>query len=173
MSKIFGNTYIWLFLVNSESVLFTFVLLAFVKYTLNRCTQNSIFCIFWRLETLVLWQKTFENLFIFVYLLCPKKSTIDTRKISLTREKLIVEGCPTLHWIAFLMLYQLVHNIPSHLNQLILAWSACIEYAGVVDLISSQLVRFFVIASLNPWFFAYKHLYYVFDKYGLLCMTAL
>ena len=54
MSKILKNIYIWVFLVNSESV----VLLAFVKYMLySHCTKNYIFLYF--LET----KKPFQFLF--------------------------------------------------------------------------------------------------------------
>ena len=118
MSEILDNIYIWLVLVNSESVL----LLAFVKY--DHFTQNRIFCTFWRLKILVLWRKIAQNLLIFVYLFCPKNSTTDFTKTFITQEWLVVESCPTPRWIAFLMLYRLVYNIRSHFNELILAWSA-------------------------------------------------
>ena len=120
MFEILDNTYIWVFLVNSESVL----LLAFAKYTLySHCTQNYIFCTFRRLKALVLCRKIVQNL-IFVYLFCPRNNVIDSRKTSITQEWLVVENCPTLLWIVFLMLYQLVYNTSSHFNELILAWSA-------------------------------------------------
>ena len=62
MSSILDNIYIWVFLVNSESIL----LLAFVKYMLCRhFTENCIFCTFWSLKILVLWQKIVQ---IFSYL---------------------------------------------------------------------------------------------------------
>ena len=120
MSEILDNIYIWVFLVNSESVL----LLALVKYMLcSHFTQNCIFCTFWRLKILVLWQKIVQNLLIFVYLFCPKNSTTDFTKTFITQEWLVVESCPTHCWIAFLMLYRLVFNIHSHFNEPILAWS--------------------------------------------------
>ena len=69
MSEVLDNIYIWVFLVNIESVL----LLALVKYMLcSHFTQNGIFCTFWRLKILVLWRKVVENLLIFVYLFCSK-----------------------------------------------------------------------------------------------------
>ena len=106
-------------LVNSKGVL----LLAFVKYMLHiHCTQNCIFCTFWRLKTLVLWQKIVQNLFIFAHLFCPKNRTIDFRKNFVTQEWLVVESCPTLCWITFLMFYRLVYNMYFHFNELILAW---------------------------------------------------
>ena len=121
MFKILDNIYIWVFLVNIESVL----LLALVKYMLcSHFTQNCIFCTFWRLKILVLWRKIVENLLIFVYLFCPKNGAIDFTKTFITQEWLVVESCPTPLWIAFLMLYRLVYNIRSHFNELILAWSA-------------------------------------------------
>ena len=113
-----GNIYIWVFLVNSETVL----LLAFVKYMLySHCTENCIFCTFWRLQTLVLWRKIVQILLIFVYLFCSKNSTIDSRKTPITQERLVVESCMTPRWIAFLMFYRLVYNIHSYFNELILA----------------------------------------------------
>ena len=121
MSEILDNIYIWVFLVNIESVL----LLALVKYMLcSHFTQNCIFCTFWRLKILVLWRKIVENLLIFVYLFCPKNGAIDFTETLITQERLVVESCPTPRWIAFLMFYRLVYNIRSHFNELILAWSA-------------------------------------------------
>ena len=68
MSEILDNIYIWVFLVNIESVL----LLALVKYMLcSHFTQNFFFT-FWRLKIHVLWRKIVENLLIFVYLFCQK-----------------------------------------------------------------------------------------------------
>ena len=103
MSKILDNIYIWVFSINSESVLF----LASVKYTLcSHFTQNCLFCTFWKLKILVLWQKIVENLLIFLYLFCPKNNVIDFRKPFITQEWLVVESCPTPRWITFLMLYR-------------------------------------------------------------------
>ena len=52
MSQILGNIYIWVFSINSESVL----LLALVKYMLcSHFTQIFIFCTFWMLKVLVLY----------------------------------------------------------------------------------------------------------------------
>ena len=121
MSEILDNIYIWVFLVNIESVL----LLALVKYMLcSHFTQNCIFCTFWRLKILVLWRKIVENLLIFVYLFCPTNGAIDFTKTLITQERLVVESCPTPCWIAFLMFYRLVYNISSHFNELSLALSA-------------------------------------------------
>ena len=118
MPVILDNIYIWVFSINSESVL----LLALVKYMLcSHFTQNFFFT-FWRLKIHVLWRKIVENLLIFVYLFCPKNGAIDFTKTLITQEWLVVKGCPTPRWIAFLILY-LVYNIRSHFNELILAWS--------------------------------------------------
>ena len=92
-------------------------------------TQNCIFCTFWRLKILVLWRKIVQNLLIFVYLFSPKNSTTGFTKIFITQKWLVVESCPTPRWIAFLMLYRLVHNIRSHFNELTLTWS---DYHNVV-----------------------------------------
>ena len=121
MSEISDNIYIWVFLVNGESVL----LLAFVKYMLySHLLKTVFFCTFWRLKILVLWRIIVENLLIFVYLFCPKNSATDFTKTFITQEWLVVKSCPTPPWIAFLMLYRSVYNIRSHVNDLILAWSA-------------------------------------------------
>ena len=71
MSKILDNICIWVFLVNSESVL----LLASVKYMLcSHFTQNCIFCTFWRIKILVLWQKFFwKSSYICVFILFKKQ----------------------------------------------------------------------------------------------------
>ena len=121
MSEILDYIYIWVFLVNIESVL----LLALVKYMLcSHFTQNCILLYFLEEKILVLWRKIVENSLIFVYLFCPKNSAIDFTKTFITQEWLVAGSCPTPHWIAFLMLYRLVYNIRSHFNELILAWSA-------------------------------------------------
>ena len=105
LSKILGNIYIWVFLVNIESVL----LLAVVRYMLcSHFTQNCICCTFWRQKILILWQKIVENLLLFVYLFCPKNGAVDFTKTLITQEWLVVESCPTSRYIAFMMLYRLV-----------------------------------------------------------------
>ena len=86
--------------------------------------KTVFYCTFWRQKILILWRKIVENLLIFVHLFCPVNGPIDFTKTFITQEWLIVESCPTPHWIAFLMLYRLVYNIRSHFNELILAWSA-------------------------------------------------
>ena len=124
MFEVLGNIYLWVFLVNSENVL----VLVFVKRRLySHCTENYIFCTFWKLKTLVLWQTIVQNLLVFVYLFCPKSSTIDFRKTFITQEWLVVESCATPRWISFLMLYRLVCNSHSHSNELVLAWRASIK----------------------------------------------
>ena len=60
-------------------------------------------------------QKIVQNILIFVYLFFPKYSTIDSKKISITQEHLVVEGCPTPPWTTFLMLHRLVYNLRSYL----------------------------------------------------------
>ena len=121
MPVILDNIYIWVFSINSESVL----LLALVKYMLCvHFTQNCIFCSFWKVKILVFWREILENLLIFVYLFCPKNGAIDFTKTLIPQKWLVIESCPTPRWIAFLMLYPLVYNIRSRFNELILVWSA-------------------------------------------------
>ena len=86
--------------------------------------KTEFFCTFWRLKILVLWLKIVQNLLIFVYLFCPKNGTTDFTKTFITQEWLVIESCPTSHWIAFLMLYRLMYA-------LILAWSAFREINNV------------------------------------------
>ena len=58
MSEILDNIYIWVFSINSESVL----LLALVKYMLcSHFTQNCIFCTFWRKNC---WKSSYICVFI-------------------------------------------------------------------------------------------------------------
>ena len=87
------------------------------------------------------YRKMVENLLIFVYLFCPKDSTIDFAKNLITQECLVVESCPTRHWIAFLMLCKFVYNIRSHFTELILACSAYIQ---------KNPIKYFL------WFFFYQ-----------------
>ena len=100
-------------------------LLAFVKYMLySHCTENCIFCTFWRLKTLVLWRKIFQNLLIIGYLCCPKNSTIDSKK---NFHNSGTTGCrklpdPSMICI-FNALLSLVYNSHSYFNELILPWS--------------------------------------------------
>ena len=111
----------YVFLVNSESVL-RLVLLNI--YCIAILPKTVVFCTFWRLKILVLWRKIVQNILIFVYLFCPKNSATDFTKTIITQEWLVVESCPVPRRIVLLMFYQLVYNIRSHFNELILAWSA-------------------------------------------------
>ena len=97
MSKILYNIYIWVVLVNSESVL----VLAFVKYMLySYCTQSCIFLYFWRKKPLFCDEKLFKIFLYFAFILS-KHSTIDSRKTSMNQEWLVVESCLTPCWITF------------------------------------------------------------------------
>ena len=121
ISKILDNIYIWVFLVNSESVL----LLALVKYMLcSYFTQHCIFFYFLEAKNSCFMTK---NVLIFMYLFCQKINAIDFIKTFITQEWFVEESCPIPCWIAFLMLHRLVYNIRSHFNELILAWSAYIK----------------------------------------------
>ena len=63
---------------------------------------------------------------MFVHLFFTSNSTIDSRKTSITPERLVIESLWTLRSIAFLCC-QLMHNIRSHFNELILVWSVCFK----------------------------------------------
>ena len=47
-------------------------------------------------------------------LICPKSSRNSSRKISISRERLVIENCLTPRRIACLMFYRLMYNVPSH-----------------------------------------------------------
>ena len=148
MSKILDTIYIWVFLVNSKSVLN----LALLNMCCIVIVLKTVFFFgtFWRLKTLVLWRKFFHNLLIFAYLFCSKNKTIDSGKTSITLAWLVVESCPTPRWITFLMLYRLMYNIRSYFNDLILAWSTYWD-------------SFWQLKALKKWWkmmcFILKHLF--------------
>ena len=138
-------------------------------------TRNCIFFgTFWKLKIFVLWQKFFENLLIFVSLFYPKNGAIDSTKTFLTKEWLVVESCPTSHWIAFLMLYRLVYNIRSHFNELILKYLPVVRHCCKLSLyaISRKTnepnLRMTKDIDLDPnlgpqFFFHGLYLYYMLD----------
>ena len=47
--------------------------------------------------------------------------------IQKTAELVVVESCPTLHWIMFLIVSRLIYDILSHLNGLIWTWSTTLQ----------------------------------------------
>ena len=110
MSEILDNIYIWVFLVNIESVL----LLALVKYMLcSHFTQNCILLYFLEAKNPYFVTKNcWKSFYICVFILS-KNGAIDFTKTFITQERLVVECCPTPRWIAFFMLYRLVYNIRS------------------------------------------------------------
>ena len=82
------------------------------------------FCTFWRLKTLVLWRKIARNLLIFVHLFCPKSSTINCRKTSITQEGLVIRRKLRDSLLnRILMIYRFVYTICCHFNKIVLAWS--------------------------------------------------
>ena len=60
---------------------------------------------------LALRQKNVQNLLMFVYLFFPKNRATDSKKSSITLKWLVVDSCPTPHWIAFLMHCRFVCSI--------------------------------------------------------------
>ena len=95
-----------------------------------------------------MWRKIVQNLLIIVYLFYLKTSTIDPRKTSITQEWLVAESYRTSLWIAFLMLYWLVHNIRSHFNELVLK---CLSW-GIID----KIKRLRRIYTLWTFIFTYS-----------------
>ena len=123
MSKILDNIYIWVYLVNIESVL----LLVLVKYILcSHFTQNCILLFFLEAKNPYFVTKNcWKSSYICVFILSEKRRTRFQKKLynsgMVGRRKL------TPRWIVFLMFYRLVYNIRSHFNELILVWSAYLE----------------------------------------------
>ena len=142
MSEILDNIYIWVFLVNIESVL----LLALVKYMLcSHFTQNCIFLYFLEAKNPCFMTKNCsKSSYICVFILSKKQHNW-LYKSFITQEWLVVESCPTHRWIPFLMLYRLVYNIRSHFNELILAWSAFRTKFLYIDQITKICVCIFGI----------------------------
>ena len=123
MSEILDNIYIWVFLVNIESVL----LLALVKYVLcSHFTQKYILYFLEANNPYFVTKRCWKSSYICVFILSKKRRKWFHK--NLHNSGLVgLESWPTPLWIAFLMLYQLVYNIRSHFNELILAWSAYTE----------------------------------------------
>ena len=101
------------------------LLVAFVKYILSQiyshCFQNCIFWYFLEIaEIFVFWRKRLQSLLIFMFFY-PKTSNFQNSWI-VSRRKL-----PDTSVKKNLMFYLLVYNIPSHLNDLILPWSALLQ----------------------------------------------
>ena len=71
-------------------------------------------------ETFVFEEAIFK-VFLYLYFFIQKLVT------SITQEWLVVEICLTPQWITFWMFYRLFYNIHSHLNDMILAWSALLQ----------------------------------------------
>ena len=132
MSEILDNIYIWVFLVNIESVL----LLALVKYMLcSHFTQNCILLYFLEAKNPYFVTKNcWKSSYICVFILSKKRRYWPRKNLHKSgmvgRRKLA-----TPRWITFLMLCRLVYNIRSHFNELILAWSA---YYQAVSLTHTQ-----------------------------------
>ena len=54
-------------------------------------------------------------------------------KTFITQAWLVVERCPTPHWVKFVIFCRFVYDIPSHLNDLILAWSTSLHLCEKVS----------------------------------------
>ena len=116
MSKILGNICI-------DSVL----LAGFVKSTSHRSSKPFVYgtvCFWYLLKILETFEEKSLKFFLYFYFFCLKNSRTGCRKTSITRDWLVADNCLTPRWIEFLMFYRLAYNIPSHFNDLMLAWSA-------------------------------------------------
>ena len=83
--------------------------------------RTVFFSSFWSFWKLIFWQKNFQNLIFLLFFLSKENSRAGSRKTSITQEMLVIERFPTFCWVTFLILYRLVYDISSHLNDLILA----------------------------------------------------
>ena len=149
MFKILDNIYIWVFLVNIESVL----LLALARYMLcSHFTQNCILLFFLEAKNPYCWKSSYICVFI---LSKRRRNWFDKNP---TQERLVVESCPNPRWMAFLMLYRLVYNISSHFNELILAWSVYIQWEMKKFLCNFQGSNgvFFELSEIDQQSFFYK-----------------
>ena len=118
--------------------------MVFVKCCTATVLITVFFCTFWRLKTLVLWQKVVQDLVIFAHLFCPKKSINESKKSSVTQERLVVESCPIPRWIAFLMLYCLVYNLRSYE---LLQWTTF----GLKCLLLFQIFQTYIWFYFGDW----------------------
>ena len=119
VSEIFDIIYIWVSLVNSKSAL----LLTFGQYMLySHFTQNCNFYFFYFLEVknpCFVTRNCSKSSYICLFILSKKQLNWFYKNLYNSAER-----CRTSRWIEFLMLYQLLYNIRSPFNELILAWSA-------------------------------------------------
>ena len=107
-----------------------------------------LFSTFWRLWKLFFYyffdKKVSPNL-IFTFSFYPKNSKTSSTKTSVTKQLLVVESFPTSLWVTLLIFCRLVYNIPSHLNDLILASSASLRLCQKLSHQYSRLVfKFFL-----------------------------
>ena len=102
---------------------------------------GTVFCSsFWRLRKLIFWQKPSQNR-IFVFSFYPEKSRTGSRKTFITQKLLVIESCPTLRWVPFLIFCRLVYNISFHLNDPILARSTLLQVSYQNSKVSHQYSR--------------------------------
>ena len=89
-------------------------------------------------------KKVSPNL-IFTFSFYPENSKTSSTKTSVTKQLLVVEIFPTSLWVTLLIFCRLVYNIPSHLNDLILASSASLRLCQKLSHQYSRLVfKFFL-----------------------------
>ena len=114
MSEILNNIYIDRFLF-----------VAFVKYISSQICSHvfgtALSNTFWRLWKLLFFDENIFEIILYLFIFIQKPIT------SITQEWLVVESCPSSHWITFSAFYRLVYSIPYHLNDLILAWRAVLQ----------------------------------------------
>ena len=78
-----------------------------------------LFDTFWRSWKLLVFEENIFEVFLNLCFFLSKNQHSRIRNSGMIGCK----NCQSLQWITFLMFYRLVYKIPSHLNDLILAWS--------------------------------------------------
>ena len=99
------------------------------------------FSSFWRLWKIIFLRKNFQNC-IFVFSFYPKNSRTGSRKTSITQKLFVIESWPSPRWVAFLIFCQLVFDVSSHFNDLILAWSTSLQVSHQNSETSNQEVSY-------------------------------
>ena len=108
------------------------VLLRVLSQIYSQCIRNCTLAYFLKIMETCFFKNVFSIL-LFIYF-------IQKPVTSITEGWLVVESCPTPQSISFFMFCRLVCNISYHLNDLVLAWSALLQWRHKVSASNSRLV---------------------------------
>ena len=87
------------------------------------------------------FDEIFFRTFFYLSSFYPKSNRIGSRKTAMTQEWLVMKCCSIFRWVAVLILYWLVENILSHLNEMILTWNTYLQLCQKVSHQNSRLVN--------------------------------